>query len=76
MTEEVTPKEVFEGLNVTKILMAILETQKEIIVPINNFRNITEEEKSLQVDYDEDTLNFTFKFKEEDAAENLVENNE
>lgn len=69
MTEETTPKEVFEGLNVTKILMAILETEKEIVVPFSSFLSIPEGEKQLQVDYDEQTSSFKFKFREVEAVE-------
>ena len=61
MTEE---QDIFASLNVSRILVAILEIQKEIVVPSNLFLNATNIDKELQVDYDSDNQSFKFKLKE------------
>lgn len=61
MTEE---QDIFASLNVSRILVAILEIQKEIVVPSNLFLNATNIDKELQVDYDPDNQSFKFKLKE------------
>lgn len=62
MTEE-TPEDIFAQLNVTKILVAILEANKEITVPTQVLINALNEDKELQVDYDADNQTFVFKLK-------------
>ena len=72
-----TPKEVFEAMNVTKILVAILQSEKEIRVPIDIFLNTESKERGLNVEYNEDESSFIFKLKEEDeqqAIDKDVEN--
>lgn len=66
MTED-TPTDIFASLNVSKILVAILEIQKEITVPSSSFINAGTEDKELQVDYDSDAQSFKFKLKEKDG---------
>lgn len=61
VTEE---QDIFASLNVSRILVAILEIQKEIVVPSNLFLNATNIDKELQVDYDSDNQSFKFKLKE------------
>lgn len=61
------PADVFASLNVSKILVAILEQQKEISVPSSAFINAATEDKELQVDYDSDKQTFLFKLKEQDV---------
>lgn len=61
------PADVFASLNVSKILVAILEQQKEISVPSSAFLNAATEDKELQVDYDSDNQTFLFKLKEQDV---------
>ena len=75
MTEEFTPKDIFESLNVTKILMAIIETQKDIVVPVESYLSVPEGERELQVDYDSEKQAFTFKFRDlsEEKAEDVSE---
>jgi hypothetical protein len=62
--EQINQQEIFESLNITKILLAILETNKTIRIPALNFLDAGNEEKSLQVDYDEDSQEFVFKLKD------------
>jgi hypothetical protein len=66
MTEE-TPTDIFASLNVSKILVAILEIQKEVTIPSSSFINAATEDKELQVDYDSDSQSFKFKLKEKDG---------
>jgi hypothetical protein len=60
MTQE---QDIFASLNVSKILVAILEIQKEISIPSAAFINAATEDKELQVDYDSDSQSFKFKLK-------------
>lgn len=63
MTEE---QDIFASLNVSKILVAILEIQKEIIVPSKLFLDAATVDKELQVDYDSENQSFKFKLKDKD----------
>lgn len=65
MTQE---QDIFASLNVSKILVAILEIQKEISIPSASFINAATEDKELQVDYDSDSQSFRFKLKDKDGS--------
>jgi hypothetical protein len=65
MTEE-APEDIFAELNVTKILVAILESHKELMVPTSVLIEALNEDKELQVDYDADNQTFVFKLKVKD----------
>jgi len=69
MTEE-TPQDIFAELNVTKILVAILESHKELMVPTSVLVDALNEDKELQVDYDSDNQTFVFKLKAKDDSVN------
>lgn len=58
------PDEIFKSMNITKILLAILENQKVVNVPIDIFINAGVEEKGLNVEYNEETKEFVFQLKE------------
>jgi hypothetical protein len=67
MTEENTvyaAEEVFKALNVTRILVAAIQTLGEITVSTDLFLSNTAEDKELQVDYNPEEQTFTFKLKE------------
>lgn len=64
MTEQ-TPEEIFKMLTASRILVAILEDQKQISISADSFINMVAQDKQLQVDYDDETNSFTFKIKEE-----------
>ena len=64
MTEETTIEDVFASLNVSRILIAMLETMGEIAISTSLFVNAAAEDKELQVDYNSDDQTFTFKLKE------------
>jgi hypothetical protein len=59
-------EDVFAQLNVSRILVAALETLGEISIPIMTVVNAENEDKELQVDYDEANQSFTFKLKIKD----------
>jgi hypothetical protein len=59
-------EDVFAQLNVSRILVAALETLGEISIPIMTVVNAENEDKELQVDYDEKNQSFTFKLKIKD----------
>ena len=63
MTEK-TSGDVFKEMNLSKILIAFLETLKEITIPLDVFLNAANEDKELQVDFNSDNQSFTFKLKE------------
>ena len=69
-----TPKEVFEAMNATKILVAILENQKVVSIPLDVFLNAGSEQKNLNVEYNEDEKQFVFQLKENSGQEANSEN--
>jgi hypothetical protein len=62
--EKINQQEIFDSLNITKILLAILETNKTVRIPALSFLDAGNKDKELQVDYDEDTQEFVFKIKD------------
>jgi hypothetical protein len=69
MTDK-TPEDIFKDMNLSKVLIAILETIKEINVPSLTFLDAANEDKELQVDYDSDTQSFTFRLRDKDVTGN------
>jgi len=65
VTEE-NVDDVFAQLNVARILVAVVENYKEVVIPVSNFINAVNEDKELQVDYNKDDQTFTFKLKIKD----------
>jgi hypothetical protein len=62
MTEK-TPEELFKDMSLSKVLIAILETIKEINVPVLTFLDSANEDKELEVEYNSDDETFSFKLK-------------
>lgn len=62
MTEK-TPEELFKEMNLSKVLIAIMETVKEVSVPLLTFLDSANEDKELEVEYDSDKETFVFKLK-------------
>lgn len=60
---DVDIQEVYAQLNVARILVAAIETLGEISIPVSQFLNAVNEDKELQVDYNEDNQLFTFNLK-------------
>jgi hypothetical protein len=63
MTDK-APEDIFKNMSLSAILVAILDTLKEINVPSITFLDSGKEDKELQVDYDSDTDSFTFKIRD------------
>ena len=57
-------QKVFEQLNITKILVGILEVQKEVSVPLSVLSSAASQDNDLQVDYNSDNQTFTFKIRD------------
>lgn len=54
-------EDVYAQLNVSRILVALIETLGELSVPVSHFISAVNEDKELQVDYNETDQTFTFK---------------
>lgn len=63
MTEK-TPDEIFKEMNLSKILVAMLEELKEVTISAATFIDAAKEDKELQVDYNSDNQSFTFKLRD------------
>ena len=59
-------EDIYAQLNIAKILVAAIESLGEISLPVSNFLNAANEDKELQVDYNESDQTFTFKLKQKD----------
>ena len=64
-----TPEEIMESMSLSNILVAILNTLKEINVPKITFLDSDNEDKDMRVTYDSDTESFTFRLKDKDLEE-------
>jgi hypothetical protein len=59
MTDEAS--EIIASLNTNKVLIALLETLGEVIVPTLTFLDAANSDKGLVIEYDEETSSFIFK---------------
>lgn len=57
-------EDVIQSMSINKILISILEEKGSIKVPTHRFMDAGTEEKELVVEYDEDSLSFTFSLRE------------
>ena len=63
---DVNIEDVYAQLNITKILVAAIQSLGQITLPVTDFLNATNEDKELQVDYNQEDNTFTFKLKQKD----------
>jgi len=63
--------EIFKAMSASKILVAILKTQKEVLVPIDIFFGLGNEE-NLKVEFDDVSRNFVFKLSENSGEKNAI----
>jgi hypothetical protein len=63
---EIDAQGIFKEMNLSRILVATLQTFGTISIPALTFLDAAKEDKQLQVDYDSTTESFTFKLKEID----------
>jgi len=71
-----TPTEVYQAMNASNILVAILRSQKNVSVPLNVFLEASNEDQQLNVEYNEETSSFVFQLKEKIEQPNNQENAE
>jgi hypothetical protein len=71
-----TPTEVYQAMNASNILVAILRSQKNVSVPLNVFLEASNEDQQLNVEYNEETSSFVFQLKEKIEQPNDQENAE
>jgi hypothetical protein len=67
MTEK-TPEELFKEMSLSKVLVAIMETIKEINVPVMTFLDSANEDKELEVEYNSEDQTFVFKLKNKESG--------
>ena len=65
---DVNIEDIYAQLNITKILVATIEKLGEISLPVTDFLNATNEDKELQVDYNDSDNTFVFKLKVKDST--------
>jgi hypothetical protein len=71
-----TPAEVYQAMNATNILVAILQSQKKVLVPINVFLEASNQDQQLNVEYNEESSSFVFELKEKNEQQIDQENAE
>lgn len=71
-----TPEEIFQAMNASRILVAILSKFGTIEIPTELFMASNNEDKQLSVTYNDETLSFEFKLREDgDDSSNELFNN-
>lgn len=63
---DVKIEDIYAQLNITKILVATIQSLGKVSLPVSDFLNATNEDKELQVDYNKENETFTFKLKQKD----------
>jgi len=61
-----TPEEVFQAMNASRILVAILTKLGSIEIPTQLFMDANNQDKQLSVTYNDENLSFEFKLREEE----------
>ncbi len=61
MTENV--EDLVKSVSLNQILVAILEEQGKVTVPTLRFLDANNDDKELVIDYDSETLSFTFSLR-------------
>jgi hypothetical protein len=71
-----TPEEIFQAMNASRILVAILTKLGTVEIPTEMFMASNNEDKQLSVTYNDETLSFEFKLRENGGhEENELVNN-
>lgn len=60
-----TPEEIFQAMNASRILVAILTKLGTVDIPTELFMASNNEDKQLSVTYNDETRSFEFKLSEE-----------
>jgi len=71
-----TPEEIFQAMNASRILVAMLTKLGTVEIPTELFMASNNEDKQLSVTYNDETLSFEFKLREDgDQGQNELINN-
>lgn len=71
-----TPEEIFQAMNASRILVAILTKLGTVEIPTELFMDSNNEDKQLSVTYNDETLSFEFKLREDqEKADNELPSN-
>jgi hypothetical protein len=62
-----TPEEIFQAMNASRILVAVLTKLGSIEIPTQLFMEANNQDKQLSVSYNDENLSFEFKLREEDG---------
>lgn len=65
-----TPEEIFQAMNASRILMAILTKIGSIEIPTELYMSANNQDKELEVTYNDETLSFEFKLRADDDQGN------
>jgi hypothetical protein len=65
-----TPEEIFQAMNASRILVAILTKLGKIEIPTELFMSANNEDKQLAVSYNDETLSFEFSLNENKESDN------
>lgn len=60
-----TPEEIFQAMNASRILVAILTKLGSVEIPTELFMSSNNKDKQLSVTYNDETLSFEFKLRED-----------
>jgi len=60
-----TPEEIFQAMNASRILIAMLTKLGTVEIPTELFMAANNEDKELSVTYNDETLSFEFKLRED-----------
>lgn len=60
-----TPEEIFQAMNASRILVAMLTKLGTVEIPTELFMASNNEDKQLSVTYNDETLAFEFKLRED-----------
>lgn len=60
-----TPEEIFQAMNASRILVAMLTKLGTVEIPTELFMAANNEDKQLSVTYNDETLAFEFKLRED-----------
>ncbi len=71
-----TPEEIFQAMNASRILVAILTKLGMVEIPTELFMAANNEDKQLSVTYNDETLSFEFRLREDgDQVQDELINN-
>lgn len=64
-----TPEDVFQAMNASRILIAILTKLGSVDIPTEMFMEANNQDKELSVTYNDETLSFEFKLRDQGDQE-------